>query len=81
MTTMNISLPDALKEFVDRQVAGAGYGTASEYVRELIRRDQDRARLRDLLLQGAQAPITGEADEKYFGELRAGIRKRAKVAA
>lgn len=82
MTTMNISLPEALKEFVDRQVAGAGHGTASEYVRELIRRDQDRARLRELLLHGAQAPITGEAaDEKYFEKLRADIRKRAKVAA
>lgn len=81
MTTMNISLPETLKEFVDRQVVGAGYGTASEYVRELIRRDQDRARLRELLLQGAQAPITGEVDEKYFEKLRADIRKRAKVAA
>lgn len=81
MTTMNISLPDTLKEFVDRQVAGDGYGTASEYVRELIRRDQNRARLRDLFLQGAQAPITGEADEKYFEKLRTDIRKRAKVAA
>lgn len=81
MTTMNISLPDTLKEFVDRQVAGSGYGTASEYVRELIRRDQDRARLRDLLLQGAQAPVTGAADEEYFEKLRADIRKRAKHAA
>jgi len=81
MTTMNISLPDALKEFVDRQVAGAGYGTASEYVRELIRRDRDRARLHDLLLQGAQAPIVGVANEKYFEKLRADIRTRAKHAA
>lgn len=81
MTTMNISLPDALKEFVDRQVAGAGYGTASEYVRELIRRDQDRARLRDLLLQGAQAPVAGAADEEYFEKLRTDIQKRAKHTA
>ncbi|MDD3799882.1 MAG: type II toxin-antitoxin system ParD family antitoxin [Novosphingobium sp.] len=81
MTTMNISLPEALKQFVDQQVAAAGYGTASEYVRELIRRDQDRARLRDLLLQGAQAPTTGAADEKYFEKLRADIDKRAKHAA
>jgi antitoxin ParD1/3/4 len=81
MTTMNISLPDTLKEFVDRQVAGAGYGTASEYVRELIRRDQDRARLRDLLLQGAQAPVAGAADEEYFEKLRADIQKRAQHAA
>lgn len=38
MGTMNISLPDSLREFVDEQVAQSGYGTSSEYVRELIRR-------------------------------------------
>lgn len=78
MATMNISLPEALKEFVDRKVNGAGYGTASEYVRELIRRDQERTRLRDLLLQGAQAPVAGTVDEEYFERLRADIRQRAK---
>lgn len=81
MTTMNVSLPESLKEFVDLRVAGAGYGTASEYVRELIRRDQDRERLRGLLLQGMQSPVTGEAGADYFDALRADIHKRAKVAA
>ena len=42
MSTMNISLPDSLKDFVDEQVAQRGYGTSSEYVRELIRKDADR---------------------------------------
>jgi putative addiction module CopG family antidote len=42
---MNISLPEALKTFVDEQVSQGGYGTTSEYVRELIRHDQDRVRL------------------------------------
>lgn len=81
MATMNISLPEALKEFVDRQVSSAGYGTASEYVRELIRHDQERTRLRDLLLQGAQAPVVGTVEEEYFEWLRADIRQRAKRAA
>ena len=39
MSTMNISLPDSLKSFVDDQVAQRGYSTSGEYVRELIRRD------------------------------------------
>lgn len=81
MATMNVSLPESMKEFVDKKVVEASYGTASEYVRELIRRDQDRARLRDMLLQGAKAPLTGMADADYFESLRAGIRKRAKTAA
>ena len=53
MSTMNISLPDALKSFVDEQVSQRGYGTSSEYVRALIRKDQDRLQLRKLLLAGA----------------------------
>jgi antitoxin ParD1/3/4 len=59
MGTMNISLPDSLKSFVDEQVAERGYGTSSEYVRELIRADQDRQRLRKLLLDGAASPAAG----------------------
>ena len=70
MGTMNISLPDALRDFVDGQVTQGGYGTSSEYVRELIRRDQDRLRLRALLLEGAQSPSSGEADADYFHTLR-----------
>jgi antitoxin ParD1/3/4 len=70
MATMNISLPDALKSFVDEQVADRGYSASSEYVRELIRRDQDRQRLRGLLLEGAASPLTTPADDGYFDELR-----------
>jgi antitoxin ParD1/3/4 len=70
MTTMNISLPDALKTFVDAQVAERGYGTSSEYVRELIRKDQDRQHLRGLLLAGASSQPTQTADSAYFDALR-----------
>lgn len=70
MSTMNISLPEHLKSFVDKQVSQGGYGTSSEYVRELIRHDQDRLQLRGLLLDGA-ASIAGEpADAGYFKKLR-----------
>jgi antitoxin ParD1/3/4 len=78
MTTMNISLPDALKTYVDEQVTGRGYGTSSEYVRELIRKDQDRQRLRGLLLEGAASPAGDPIDEAYFAGLRdrvTGVRK------
>jgi len=78
MTTMNISLPDALKSFVDEQVVQRGYGTCSEYVRELIRKDQDRTRLLGLLLQGAESAPGKPADEVYFGALRDRVRRRAR---
>jgi len=70
MSTMNVSLPDSLKSFVDEQVAKRGYATSSEYVRELIRLDQDRQSLRDLLLDGAASPATGPANEAFFDRLR-----------
>lgn len=73
MTTMNISLPAQLKKFVDERVANAGYSTSSEYLRELIRRDQDRLYLRGLLLQGAESELTGEANDVYFDGLRESV--------
>ena len=77
MSTMNISLPEALKLFVDDQVSRRGYGTSSEYVRELIRKDQDRLQLRALLLAGAESPLTEPVDESYFEGLRDRVRKAA----
>jgi len=76
MTTMNISLPDTLKQFVDQQVSTSGYGTSSEYVRDLIRRDQERLQLRNLLFEGGQSKASGLADKKYFSALRSDIKKR-----
>ncbi|WP_235943552.1 ribbon-helix-helix domain-containing protein [Zoogloea dura] len=72
---MNISFPDALKSFVDEQVSQRGYGTSSEYVRELIRKDQDRVHLRGLLLAGASSAPTAPADGAYFEDLRDRVRK------
>jgi antitoxin ParD1/3/4 len=75
MGTMNISLPDSLKSFVDEQVARRGYASSSEYVRELIRIDQDRQRLRDLLLEGAESSSTTVADDAHFNGLRDRVRQ------
>ncbi len=72
---MNISLPDSLKAYVDEQVAGRGFGTSSEYMRDLIRRDQDRRHLRGLLLDGANSEPAGVADAAYFEGLRKRVRK------
>ncbi len=76
MSTMNISLPDSLKTFVDDQVSQRGYGTSSEYVRELIRKDQDRLQLRGLLLAGAASAPAPPADAAYFANLRAHVTQQ-----
>jgi antitoxin ParD1/3/4 len=78
MSTMNISLPDAMKSFVDEQVVERGYGTSSEYVRELIRKDQQRLQLRSLLLQGGLSAPAAGVDKAYFDGLRERVRNAGK---
>ena len=59
MQSMNISLPEPMKEFVDGQIAQGRYSSASEYVRELIRADEKRkaeAQLEAKLLEGLNSP-------------------------
>jgi antitoxin ParD1/3/4 len=58
MTSLNISLPEALKEYVEGQVATGDWGTPSEYVRELIRQDKDRrlGNLKQELVAAAKGP-------------------------
>jgi antitoxin ParD1/3/4 len=66
MQSMNISLPEPLKQFVDDQIASGRYSSVSEYVRELIRDDEKRKaedRLGALLLEGLESdesPLTSE---------------------
>ena len=78
MSTMNISLPDSLKSFVDEQVTQRGYGTSSEYVRELIRKDADILHLRGMLLKGAASAAAAPVEASYFSTLRERVKKRAR---
>jgi len=81
MTTMNISLPDELKRFVDEQVTGGGYSSASEYVRELVRADQKRQateRLELELLDAFKTP-NDEVTPEYSDELRREALKRVEA--
>jgi antitoxin ParD1/3/4 len=79
MSTMNVSLPESVKAFVDEQVSQRGYGTSSEYVRDLIRHDQDRLLLRKLMLAGASSAPTAPVDDAYFDGLRRRVRGPGKV--
>ena len=76
MQTMNISLSDQLKEFVDKQVGSGRYSSVSEYVRDLIRDDERRRaqeKLETMLMEGMQS---GEPTE-MTREDWAGIRREA----
>ena len=78
MSTMNISLPDQLKSFVDERVASSGYVSVSEYLCELILKDQGRLHLQALMFDGASSPITSEANQAYFHELRSKVNQHIK---
>jgi len=72
MTSMNVSLPEELKRYVEAQTAG-GYSTPSEYVRELIRGDQKRRaaeKLESLLLEGVNSGDSIPVDAAFWSELR-----------
>ena len=67
MTSVNISLPEILKDYIDEQVVNGGYGTVSEYIRDLIRQDREQRsqkKLESLLLEGLDSgdatPMTSE---------------------
>jgi antitoxin ParD1/3/4 len=68
MTSLNISLPEALKEYVEGQVASGDWGTPSEYVRDLIRQDKER-RLGNLE-QELLAAAKGSKIEVPISEIR-----------
>lgn len=80
-TTMNISLPEDLRDFVDQQVRERAFGSTSEYMRELIRKQRDIEKLRGLLLEGAASPVEGEFDADYFAGLRQRVHDRARTSA
>ena len=80
MTSMNISLPDDLKAFVDQQVQ-RGYSSASEFVRELIRNAQKQAakeQLEALLLEGLDSGEPIEVTPEFWQERRQELKRRIK---
>jgi antitoxin ParD1/3/4 len=79
MTTVTISLPDSLKEFVDTQVATKGYGNVSEYFRSLLREAQQSeadARLEALLLEGLASGEPIPVTKEFWTGLRAEAVRR-----
>jgi antitoxin ParD1/3/4 len=59
MATLNISMPDSMREWIDAQIEAGEYANASDYIRDLIRHDQrERDRLRLLLIDGEKSGLS-----------------------
>lgn len=70
MATMNVSLPEGMKDWVERQAAGGQYGNASDYIRDLIRRDRQRkeaiAALQTAITEGVESGKAEPFDSEAF---------------
>jgi antitoxin ParD1/3/4 len=74
MATMNVSLPDPMKEWVEDQTKTGRYSNASDYVRDLIRRDQERsgklAELQRLITDGLESGVSNRSKDDILREAR-----------
>jgi antitoxin ParD1/3/4 len=84
--TMNISLPDSLKEYVKERVEEEHYSTPSDYVRSLIREDQkqrDEKKLEQMLLEGVRSgrgmEIGSKEWKEFWEEIHARIQEKTKT--
>jgi antitoxin ParD1/3/4 len=80
MATMNVSLPDAMKTWVEDQTKTGRYGNASDYVRDLIRRDQERAdkiaAMQKLIDEGLASGVSEQTFDEIIEEVRSEVRTR-----
>lgn len=85
MSQLNISIPPALKTWIDHRVAEGRYSSASDYVRDLVRRDQDTAQeenewLRALIAEGLASGVVDEEPEDVLRVIMAERRARRNPA-
>jgi antitoxin ParD1/3/4 len=79
VTSLNVSLPQDLREYIEDLIKEHGYSTASEYLRELIRNDQRRRaieKLERLLLEGAASGTPIEVTPEYWKKKRRELARR-----
>jgi len=78
MATMNVSLPDPMKDWVEAQAATGRYSNASDYVRDLIRRDQERvaklAELQQLITEGLESGVSDRSITEVLEAARRRVR-------
>jgi antitoxin ParD1/3/4 len=80
MPTMNVSLPENLKDFVESQVRSGDYSSVSEFMRKLVRREQkehEREQLELRILEGLSSGDVVEASPEIWSQLLQRLRDRS----
>lgn len=80
MASMNVSLPGQMRDWVEQQTKTGRYDNASEYVRDLIRHDQDRASKIASMQKLVDEAIASEDSDKSLSDIRAIARQQAGIA-
>jgi len=79
MATMNVSLPEPMKDWVEAQAKTGRYSNASDYVRDLIRRDQARndkiAAMQSFVNAGLRSGVGTRSKDELFAEAEARVNK------
>lgn len=77
MATMNVSLPDAMKQWVEKQVETGRYANSSDVIRDLVRKEQERTRQLDELGRMARASLASGRVEITREELLERLKRKA----
>lgn len=83
MATINISLPDLLRDYIDQEVSSGGFSSTSEYFRQLIREDQKpkaREQLDALILEGIDSGPSKSMTAEEWADTRREVAKRLSSA-
>jgi len=75
MATLNVSLPDAMREWIESQIQGGQYANASDYIRDLIRHDQrQRETLNRALIEGEQSGASSRNVKKIIKSAKSRLK-------
>lgn len=80
MASMSVSLPDRMRGFVRNRVKSGEYHNESEYIRDLIRRDEERLRSDELLLRDLRASEKTGVSARSLGDIARAVKRTAKKA-
>lgn len=82
MATMNVSLPDEMKAWVEQQVAGGRYANVSDYVRDVLRREQAMvARFQELIDEARASGVVDMSPDELFEDIKRRNRERVLATA